>query len=294
MTKAFETQAVDREACPMVVYASESRMRDPLTFFRLWLADLSASGPAARRFFERSLTNRYRLSSFGLAWAFAPSVLTAIVLIAGQRAHVIGTGGAEVPSGFYGVFGLAVAQTFIESLNSLRVLFTSHQHLLRRNNVAIEGLILAAFVEVLFGVLIRLIVLAVVFLLFGVWPRFETLPLAFIGLLGVVFLGGGLGLCLAPASSLRGDIDQAMHLVPWALFAITPVFLAPAVGSLLARAYALNPLAWLFDSIRTAAYGAPGSLVPAVLAPLVGTLLVMIGWFFCRFCRPYVVERYLV
>jgi ABC-type polysaccharide/polyol phosphate export permease len=120
------------------------------------------------------------------------------------------------------------------------------------------------------------------------------LPLAFTGLWGVVLIGGGLGLFLAPASSLRGDIDQVIHLLPWGLFAVTPVFVAPAAGSLLARGYALNPLAWLFDSIRTAAYGASGSLLPAVLAPLVGALIVSISWFFCRFCRPYVVERYLV
>jgi lipopolysaccharide transport system permease protein len=217
-----------------------------------------------------------------------------MVLIAGQRASVIGTGRGEVLPAFYGVFGLALAQTFLESLNGLRVLFTSHQTMLRRNNVAIEGLILAAFIEVHFGVLVRLIVLAVVFFLFGVLPRFETLPLALTGLSGVVLIGGGLGLLLAPASSVRNDIDQVIHLLPWALFAVTPVFVAPVAGSLLARGYALNPLAWLFDSIRSAAYGASGSLVLALVAPFVGAFLVSIGWFFCRFCRPYVVERYLV
>jgi len=294
MTILPEQPVMDREARARVVYSSESRLRDPIAFARLWVADLRASGPAARRLFKRSLTQRYRLSSLGLAWAFAPSVLTAIVLIAGQRASVIGIGRGEVPPAFYGVFGLAIAQAFLESLNGLRVLFTSNPKMLQRNNIAIEGLILAAFIEVHFGVLVRLIVLAVVFFLFGVLPRFETLPLAFTGLFGVVLIGGGLGLLLAPANSLRSDIDQVIHLLPWGLFAVTPVFLAPSAGSLLVSVYALNPLAWLFDSIRTAAYGASGSVLPSVAAPVVGALLVLIGWFFCRFCRPYVVERYMV
>ena len=294
MTTLPEQPAEDRQAGASAIYSCESRLSDPIAFARLWVADLQASGPTAHRFFRRSLAQRYRLSSLGLAWAFAPSVLTAIVLIAGQRASVIGTGSVEVSPAFYGVFGLAVAQTFLESLNGLRALFTSHQTMLRRNNVAIEGLILAAFIEVHFGVLIRLIVLAVVFFLFGVLPSLETMPLAFTGLWGVVLIGAGLGLLLAPASSLRNDMDHAMHLLPWGLFATTPVFMAATTGSLLAMGYALNPLAWLFDSIRTAAYGATGSLLPALVAPLVGALMVFMGWFFCRLCRPYVVERYLV
>jgi ABC-type polysaccharide/polyol phosphate export permease len=55
-----------------------------------------------------------------------------------------------------------------------------------------------------------------------------------------------------------------------------------------------NPLGWLFDSIRTAAYGADGSLVGATVGPVAGLLILVIGWFFCRLARPHVIERMLV
>ena len=295
MTTKPEVSHADHDAKCRIAYSSESRLQHLGTFFQNWFHDLRAAGPTAHRFFKRSLTQRYRMSSLGVAWAFAPSVITAIVLIAGQRTSLLGQSDqSTVPSAFYGVFGLAVAQTFLEALNGLRVLFTNHQHMLRRKNVPLEGLILAAFIEIFFNTLIRLVVLTIVFFLFGVAPKLMTLPIAIGGLFGVMLIGGGLGLLIAPLNSLRSDIDQVIHLLPWMLFAVTPVFVAPSAGTILERIYQLNPLAWLFDSIRTTAYGASGSLYPALLGPFIGLFLIITGWFICRFCRPYIVERYLV
>lgn len=274
---------------------SSNRLSEPSAFVRSSLADLRAAGPTANRFFKRHMAQQYRFSSFGMIWAFAPSVITAVVLIGGQRSRLIQPDQATIPAAFYGVFGLVMAQSFFESLNSTRSIFTTHQNLLRRQNVPLEGLIVANFVDVIFNTAVRLFVLAVVFFLFAVRPTLTTLPLAFSGLIGLIMAGGGFGLLIAPINSLKSDVNKFMAVFPWLLFAATPVFVPPSgTNFLLGLVYTCNPLAWIFNSIRTAAYGAEGSYFPALIGAFVSLLLVVAGWLFCRLCRPYIVERLLV
>jgi lipopolysaccharide transport system permease protein len=276
------------------VHAAEGRLVDIGDFFHAWAVDVRGAGPVAWRFLQRSLAQKYRFSSLGLAWAVLPAAMTALVLIGGQRMHTLATGDSGVPAAFYGIFGLIIAQPFLEAFQETRRLFVNNRHMLRRQKMPIEGLITAILLEVFFNTAVRLLVVAGVFFLFAVPPVVATLPLALWGIGGVILAGAGLGLMLAPASVLKPDIENAMIALPWLLFAVTPVFIIPAAGSALAMIQQTNPLGWLFDSIRTAAYGADGSLVGAAAGPVAGLLILMIGWFFCRLARPHVIERMLV
>lgn len=275
-----------------VVYGVGSRLHNPGRFFRDWLADLRACGPTARRLFQRHLAQQYRFSSLGLLWAFAPSALTALVLIGGQRAHVVGQGGG-VTAAFYGVFGLGLAQTFLEALNATRRVFASHQQLLRRQNVPLDGLIVAGLLDVAFNMIVRLVVVVTVFFVFSVPPAIATLPLAILGFVGVAVLGAGLGLLVAPLNSLKRDIDNLFGILPWILFAVTPVFVPLATESRFGRICQWNPLTRLFDGIRAAAYGGDGDPAAVIRGLALGIVIMFIGWMFCRIARPYIVERML-
>lgn len=275
-----------------IVYAAGTRIRNPGRFFRDWLADLRACGPTARRLFLRQIAQQYRFSSLGLLWAFAPPALTALVLIGGQRAHVVNQG-AGVSGAFYGVFGLALAQTFLEALNATRRVFASHQQLLRRQNVPLDGLIVAGLLDVGFNMIVRLVVVATVFFLFSVAPARSTLPLAAVGFVGIAVLGAGLGLLIAPLNSLKRDIENLFGLVPWILFAVTPVFMPLPEGSRFSQICDWNPLTRLFDGIRAAAYGGEGDPSATLRALLLGMMIMLMGWLFCRIARPHIVERML-
>ena len=276
----------------LVIHSAQSRLLQPRKFLMESYRDLLQAQPTARRFFARSLNNRFRYSSLGLFWAFVPSAITALILSLGQRSQLLNAG--DVPAAFYGVFGLLLAQTFIETLTSTQSFFTTHEQLLRRNNVPIEGLILASMTEFCFNTMVRIFILAVCFFVFGVAPSLLTLPIALLGFLGVLILGVGIGLILAPVSSLKRDISNAMTFLPWVLFATTPVFVAAKATSKLHLVYQWNPLAWIFDSVRTAAYGTSGSLLPALLILPVSLGILIFGWLACRLWRPYVMERTLV
>lgn len=283
----------ERRCSRDLVHSSNARLREPSLFLRCWLADVLACRTMAWRLFLRHFAQQYRFSSLGVLWAFAPATLTALVLIGGQRSHVIGPSGG-VPAAFYGVFGVALAQTFLESLNSTRRVFSTHQQLLRRENGHLDGLIVASLVEVVFNLLVRLSILAAVFFLFSTVPVPATLLVALVGYFGVAILGAGLGLLVAPVNALKRDMEHAFALLPWALFAITPVFMPAVAGTLFGRIASANPLAWYFDGIRAAAYGGQGLPAAAIGGTAAGVVILICGWLFCRIAQPHVVERMLV
>ena len=269
-----------------------SRLADPGRFFRDWFADLAAAPRIGWRLFQRSLIQQYRHSSLGIFLAFAPVMITALVFTFGRRSHLVSSEIGGVDSTFFGVCGMLMAQTFLEALNAARRLFAGYQALFRRQNIPLEGPLLAILTDLGFRLLIRLGALALLMVLFSVAPA-VTLPVALLGLVGLSLLGAGLGLLAAPPSALQQDFNVFAGALPVVLFTITPVFIVPAPGSLLWRIQAANPLTWLFEGIRAAAYDGPGSPATAAIGPLIGLGLLLSGWFVCRLARPHVVERML-
>jgi lipopolysaccharide transport system permease protein len=268
------------------------RMRRTARFFSVWGQDVQASWGTAQQLLQRQLAQQYRYSWLGFFWAVVPSALIALVLMAGQRSE-IKLDGMIVPAAFYGVFGLGMAQSFIEGMNSARVLFTKNQQLFRRYNALLDGFIMAAILEVLLNTAIRMGVIAIVFIVFNVRPAFATLPLSVIGFFAVASQGIGLGLLCAPLNCLKADFDNLFGVAPWIVFAVTPVFMPFNSNSIIGFFSQLIPLNNLFEATRAAAYG--GSADPfGVLSGLAGGLfMVVLGWTFCRLARPYVIERIL-
>lgn len=280
-------------AVPVSIRTADSRLRDPGRFFREWGEDLARSPRLAWRLFLRSLIQQYRHSSMGIFLAFAPVVVTALVYTFGKRSHLVGTEIAGIDSTFFGVEGVLMVQSFFEAFNAMRRLFAGNQALFRRQNLPVEGPIMASLVDLGFRLLVRFAVLGLLTVLLGV-PIAPTFPLALWGFLGLSLVGAGLGLLAAGPGALAQDVNVVSSVLPMVLFAVTPVFLVPPPGSVIGRIHAANPLAWLFDGIRAAAHGGGGSIGGAVMGPLVGLGLLAAGWLVCRVARPHVVERMLV
>lgn len=275
-----------------VVHEPSGQLRDLPRFLGEWSADVAASRTVAWRLFRRQLAQQYRHSSLGILWAFAPTALTALVIAGAGRGDVSGPGGS-VPGAFYAVFGVALVQTFIESLGATRRLFLEHHALLRRQGSPLDGLVAAGLLSAGFNVLVRIVVIAAAFALFRVAPEPATVAAAVAGFLGVALLGAGLGLLVAPANALKRDLDHAFMLLPWVLFAVTPVFVPPNPGSVFGWICAVNPLSWIFDGIRAAAYGGAGHPAFALAGAALGVAATLAGWLACRVARPHLLERML-
>lgn len=264
----------------------ESRLRHPKIFIINFIRDLTASGGAIRALVVKNLAQRYRYSSLGLLWIVFPPVVTAAAVIIGQRANIFGAG----LNSLYAVFGVMMAQTFLESLNLLRGLFATNRQLLARDNTPLEAFIGSMLIEESLQTAMRLGMVALMFL-FSIKPSFPSVALVVPGFLGIMLVGGGIGLLLAPFTALKSDLDKTMGVFPWIFFAVTPVFFHGDNLGFLKKVYTVNPAAWVFDSIRHAAYDSPGQLCPVLLVLPAGLLLCGAGMIWCRLARPYVIER---
>lgn len=257
-----------------------------------WL-DLRSSSEFSKRLFLQNIAQRYRYSSFGLFWAFVPSALTAIVLTLGQRDRLSILIGGAVPPQVYGIFGLIMVQTFLEALNIQRVSLNQYIHLLARQKIPLEAIMMAGFAQSAFGFLMRLPVLIAILLIFNITPAL-TFPLAFLGIVSLISFGAGLGLLLAPWNALTRDLENIMQFFPWFLFLVTPVFVAVKPGNWLYFLQQFNPLTYIFEGTRFLAYGVGtvNTLALLILLPLT-VLLLLVSWLFCRLCLPYIIERSL-
>ena len=275
------------------VYSAESQIRHPGQFVREASADLRASRGVAARLFRQSIAHRYRHSSLGLLWAFAPPLITALLLTFTRGRLPASQALALTPPAFYAVFGLMLAQTFLEALNTQRTIFSANRLLLGRQKATIESLILAGAADSAFGLGVKLIIVALFAALLHV-PFALTFPLGLLGMAAVAVLGAALGLLIAPISALKPDMDYVMTFFPWILFALTPVFIQVAPGGALSRIYRFNPLAGIFDAVRAFTYGDPAGHGSTLLAAVLSSIcLFLAAALFCRIARPYVAERFL-
>lgn len=278
---------------PVRINSARSQLFSTKAFLTgAWL-DLRSTMGFSKRLFWQNIAQRYRYSSLGLFWAFVPSALIAILLTLGQRDGISILIAGKVPPQVYGIFGLVMAQTFLEALNIQRVSINQYIHLLVRQKIPLEGLMMAGLAESTFGFLMRLPVLIAILLVFNITPA-VTFPLAFLGIALIIGLGSGLGLLLAPWNALSRDLENVMQFFPWFLFLVTPVFVVIQPGNWLYLLHRFNPLTYLFEGTRFLVYGVGtvNALALFLLLPLT-VLLFLGGWFFCRLCLPYIIERSL-
>lgn len=275
---------------PVRITSARSRVTQPGKFLADWWHDTARAPRFAWQLFRRVLNIQFRHSSVGLLLAFAPATITALVFAYARRSHLFSDSSGGVNSAFYGGFGILIAQAFVEAFNAGRRLFVGYQGILRRQVTAVEGPLFATVLEVLFHDAIRVVVMAGFFAAFRVVPA-PSLPLAIWGLVGVSLGGLGLGLLIAAPSSLQPDLNALSAGLPIVLFTVTPVFVLPPPDSLLGKIHEVNPLAWLFDGIRAAAYGGPGSPAAAAIGPLFALVVFVVGWYLCRVALPHIVER---
>jgi len=240
--------------------------------------------------FLRGFNQQYRHSVLGITLAFAPVLLTALVIAFGRRAELIATDIGGVHSAFFGAFGMLLAQAFVEGIGATQRLFTGNAAFLKRQNVPIEAPLVAVVFDFAFRDLVRIAVVGVLMAVFSVPPS-PWLPLAAWAMFGLSLAGGALGLLSAPFATLTSDLQVFTRALMIVVITTTPVFMIPTPDSTLGRLQAANPLTWAFDAVRAAAYGSPGSLALAAGLPALALVLFLVGWFLCRIVRPHVLER---
>jgi lipopolysaccharide transport system permease protein len=194
---------------PIVIYTPTSPLRDPKGLAREMLRDLFGSRELAWRLFIRDVSAQYRQSILGYLWAFIPPLAASVPFIYLNQQGIVNVGGTPIPYGAYAIIGTIIWQVFVDALNApLRTVNTARSMLIRIN-LPREAILLSALAQVLFGCLIRLVLLVGVLTWFKIAPPVTALlfPLGLLSLILVGFVGGVL---LTPLGLLYTDVQQIL------------------------------------------------------------------------------------
>lgn len=274
-----------------IVYTPASQMRAPGMMFRSIGRDIYQSRDLAWRLFVRDVTAQYRQSLLGVVWAFIPPVVTSLIFVALRSSNLVNLGETEVPYPVFVLVGTILWQVFVESINAPLKVVTAAKPMMAKISFAREALVVSALFTVLYGLVIKLIVIGGVLVVFRVQPTWGLL-LALGPILTIVAVGMCLGLLLTPFGLLYGDVATGLPVATQLLFFVTPVVYVPPDTPIFRVIGMLNPVAVPLEAARDlltqGTMVQPQWLAAVALAGLVGVVAALVVY---RAALPIFIER---
>jgi lipopolysaccharide transport system permease protein len=274
-----------------VIYTPESQIRTLKKLFPAMWRDLKASRELAWRLFVRDISVRYRQSIFGILWAFLPPIATGLVFIILQSNKVVNFGDVDIPYPVFALVGTTLWQIFVDSLNIPLKTVLAAKPMLAKINFPREALIVSAFYDILFNLLIKSTVIAGVFVFFNI-PITMGLLYGLFAILILILLGMAFGLLITPLGILYTDVSSGLMIITQFLFFVTPVvYPAPKTFpySLVAT---INPISPVLDGARDLlTKGAIETWFPLLLVSIISVGIFLLSWIMYRLSLPIIIER---
>ena len=276
---------------PVVVYTAASEMRTPARLFLSMWQGLKSSRELSWRLFVRNISAQYRQSILGVFWAFLPPIITGLVFIILQSKRIINLGETDIPYPLFVLVGTTLWQVFKESLGAPLKATQKAKSMLAKINFPREALIVSAFYEVLFNLLIKSIILVGIFIFFKVQITWGLLfvPLA---ILMLILLGMTIGLFLAPIGMLYKDIASGLAIITQLLFFLTPVVYPPPQSFPYSLIVTWNPVSPILIGARDlATKGVLTNIEPFLTVSLLTVIALFAAWTMYRLALPIIIER---
>ncbi len=274
-----------------VVHTPDSRLRSPGQLFFEMGSDLWRARELAWRLFMRDVRAQYRSSFLGILWAIVPAAITAGGLAVASNAGVINVGATDIPYPAFVMLGTILWQTFLEAFNGPEKALKSSRTMLARAKFPHEAIILARLGQILFDLTIKLLLLIILFIVFSVAVSWKVI-LAPFALLGLIFLGTGVGMILMPVNHLIQDVSRAMEVILLVWFFITPVVYPVPDKAIISTLVRLNPVTPLLVTARDlTTTGVVSNPVGFAVTSLLAVFAMLFGWLVFRLSIPYLVER---
>lgn len=258
---------------------------DPRSFLMYAWHGLAGSVGVARLLFVANLRARHRRALIGYVWLVVPAVATAITFTMLRRSQLFTTGELDLPYALFVLSGVLLWQCFGDALTTPVNQLRDHADFLALVPAPLEGVILAALLDVFLNSAVRMAVVCLAMAGFGIMPELGWLTGLLPAALLLILTGLALGLLTAPLALLYDDVANALGLI-----ATFGLFLVPALYPIPADSFfAYNPLVAVLDWARAGMAGLSHS-VPWELA-LAAAVLLPAGWLFNVAARPHLSAR---
>jgi lipopolysaccharide transport system permease protein len=245
----------------------------------------------AWRLFLRDLRANYRQTFLGYAWTLLPPLAAASAFIFLQVQGITRIQTTGIPYAAFALTGTLLWQIFVDALISPSSSLGAAKSMLVKINFPREAVLMGGLLMVLFNALIRILFLAAVVVLWGlpVGPSVAFLPVAVFGLL---VAGFALGICVAPVSSLYGDVGRAIPIIAGFWMLLTPVVYPPQTAGIAGWLSKWNPVSPLITMARECLTGGTLVSLEPFLVVLGASLIVLLfGLVGFRVAMPHVIER---
>ena len=275
----------------VTVYSSRSEIRSPAILLMAIYTGFMDGRGIAWRLFLRNLRGMYRQTVLGLFWAFLPPIANTAMWIFLKSQKVFSIDDTGVDGTVYILTGMILWQAFIDAFQMPADKMRSNKNMLSRITFPRESLLLVGIGEVFFNLAIRLVLLVPAFIIFSV-PLNWSILLAPFAIIGLVFVGLGLGLLIMPIGSLYQDVGRflAMMIPFWMI--ITPIIYVPFSGTQGFILNCLNPASPLLITARDLLLvGGSAHWQIGLGYGLVSIPLVLLGLVVFRVSLPVLIER---
>ena len=268
-------------------------MKSFLSVLRASLLDLWVHRDLAAIMAVRDTKAKYRSSLLGLFWAMAPPLIAAIGLTTARNAGMLNLGRTPIPYPAYVILGFSLWQIFHAALTKPILSLSAARGLLAKVDFPREVIVLCEVNKLVVSLVIHAVLVGVVFFIYRV-PVAATAPLVVLPLAVLILLGLALGLLLAPAALLIGDIQNALPLITGALLVVTPVvYVAPVNNGIFAAVVRMNILTPVFDACRMVlSAGIPDDPAFFFCVAVFSAVLFSLALVVFRISMPVVVERW--
>lgn len=273
------------------IYTADPDVRRPGRLINRMIGDLAAARGLAWEMARRNIAAQYRQSLSGLLLAFCPAIVVTVWCTMVEHARIVNVESLAIPYPAFVLIGMMLWLTFTEAIQAPIDGLAQELHLLARAKVPPETVVLAKLFEVAFNFGVKLVLIVAAVAWFGL-PVRSTAWLAPLALLGLVALGAGLGMILAPLNILYQDISRVLPPVLTFWLFLTPVlFPMPTTGAA-ATVVGLNPVTPLLAAAREwVTLGEVADPVGLAVTSAIAVTVLIVGWLFFRLALPVVIDH---
>lgn len=255
------------------------------------IRDFPKARALAWRMLLRDVRATYRQSLLGYLWMFLPPLATTFIWVFLNQQQLVSIDSGDVPFPIFVLTGNILWAAFNGAVMSMLSIFGASRGMLSKVNFPHESLAMTAWGKSALDGFVPAFLLIPALAYYGVdlAPQMLLFPL---GLLGILFIGGAIGLLFVPISALYMDVGRAIQLGLRLGFFLTPV-IYPLPSEGWARSLLLwNPVTSPLVTSRTWLVGSGPDLLPQTLAVLsLSVLVTAVALVAFKIAMPHLIER---